>query len=306
MTSSSSAAPQADNFVSDVSLATFKADVVEASKDVLILISFWAAWEPSGAQMNAALEKIARGANGAFRLAKVEIDKNQAIVQQMGVQEIPAVYAVYKGRPVDAFSGSLSETQIKAWIDRLLKTLGLGGGAEKTDAANQLARAEEQLNAGDAEAAAGLFTAVLESAPDDAAASAGLARCALAKGNITAAREILDSASTSCAHRAFDSVRTALALAEEAATAKGQAKRLEKDIVDNPADHAARFDLALALWAEDRKDEAVEHLLEIVRRDRKWNDDGARKQLLRFFDALGPAHNLTQAGRKRLSSLLFS
>jgi len=296
----------ADSAVTDVSIASFKKDVVEASKQSLVLISFWAAWEPSGVQMNVALEKLARASEGVFRLAKIEVDKNQPIVQQMGVQEIPAVYAVYKGRPVDAFTGLMPEAEIMAWIDRLLTGLGISKQNQPNVAAH-LEQAEALFTAGNIAAAEENFSAALNAAPDNAAALAGLARCALAKGDADRAKDILNSIPAANANdKAFDSIRAALELAEQSAKTKGQTKQLEKILNNNPSDHETRFNLALALWAEGRKEEAVDHLLEIVRRNRKWNDDAARKQLLKFFDALGATDDLTLSARKRLSSILFS
>ncbi len=296
--------PQAVDSVVDVTLSSFKTDVVEASKKALVLISFWASWEASGKQINATLEKMAR-TTGAFKLAKIDVDKNRPVVQQMGVQEIPAVYAIHKGRPIDAFSGALPEAQIKAWIDRLLKATGTES-EEKTAQENALKKAQDLLAAGESASAAALYSTILENLPDNAAAWAGLAACAMKEGHIEKARQVLESVPPEIVKdTVFDSVRTSLELADQAKDAP-QTEELEQRLAKNPLDHAARFDLALATYAQGRREEAVDHLLEIVRRDRKWNDDGARKQLVKFLEAFGADDPLTLSTRRRLSSLLFS
>ena len=303
---SSSTQPAADAAVKDVTLANFKTEVLEASRTVLVLVVFLATWDASSKQLTSLLEKLARASTGAFRLAKIDIDRNQPIAQQMGVQEIPAVFAFYKGRPIDAFSGALPEAQIKAWLDPLLKTTG-AGGEEKASLDAAFKQAADHLAAGDSDAARAIYTDILGLEPENATAYAGLARCLMEEGDVSKARKMLEAAPASIAKdKAFDSVRASIELAEQVRQSKGQSAEIEAKLAKDPADHQARFDLALAYYAAGRNEDAVEQLLEIVRRARTWNEDAARKQLVKFFEAFGVTDPLTVSARKRLSSLLFS
>ncbi len=301
-----------DETVKDVSLASFKADVLEASKTSVVLVEFWATWCEPCKQLMPVLEKIARASNGVVRLAKLDIDRNQQIATQMGVQSVPAVFAFFQGRPLDGFAGALPAAQITAWLDEVIGKIRAAGGAlgdaadDKAGLETALQQAADFLAAGDNATAHSIYTDILDMEPDNARAFAGLLRCMMAQGNTAEARGMFDAADKEITKdKAFDSVRAALELAEQASGATDSAA-LEAKLAADPNDHQARFDLALACYAAGKREEAVDHLLDIVRRARTWNEDAARKQLVKFFEAFGPTDALTLSARKRLSSILFS
>jgi putative thioredoxin len=297
--------PPADDPVKNVTLATFMAEVIEASNERLVVADFWAPWCGPCKQLGPLLEKAVRAHKGAVRLAKIDIDQNPQIAQQMRIQSIPAVFAFFRGQPVDGFMGAMPEAQIKNWLDRLVKATGAAGGAAAgLDAA--LRQAEEFLVTGDAAAAQSVYADILDRDPAHAAAYAGLLRALVALGDTARAKQMLDNAPPEIAKdKALDSVRTAIELAGQAAQS-GSASELEAKLAQNPADHQARFDLAMAHYAAGQKERAVEQLLELVRRARNWNEDAARKQLVKLFEAFGPTDPLTISARKRLSSILFA
>lgn len=306
MLSSGSEETVETNPVKNVTAATIKADVVDASETALVLVLFWSPREKGGKTMAAALENIVRGRNGDLRLALIDIDHNMAIAQQMGVHSIPAVYAFYQGRPVDAFAGAMPEAQIKKWCDQILKSVGLGGD-DKPGLTMAFEQAAEHLAGGDIDTAQAIYIDILDMEPENAQAFAGLLRCLIEKGETAEAREKLNAASPALAKdNALSAVRASLDLIEQAGQSQGETGALEEALAKNPNDHQARFDLALAYFGAGRKEDAVNQLLDLVRRDRKWNDAAARLQLLKFFDAFGPADPLTVSARKRLSSILFS
>jgi len=304
---SATAAPTPDPSVRDVTLATFKADVLEASKTALVLVDFWATWCEPCKQLTPLLEKLARASKGAVKLAKIDVDRNQPLAQQMGVQSVPSVFAFYAGRPVDGFAGALPEAQVKTWIDQLLAQTGAVGGDEKAGLETALKQASEFVAARDIATARAIYTDILDMEPTNAPSYAGLVRCLIEEGNAPGARQLLDAAPPALLKdKAFEPVRAALELMEQAGQSVGQAAEFEAKLAANPADHQARFDLALAHYAAGRREEAVDQLLEIVRRARTWNEDGARKQLVKFFEAFGNSDPLTLSARKRLSSIMFS
>ncbi len=294
------AAGAGDGLIADTTTQTFVRDVVEPSKQVPVLVDFWAPWCGPCRQLSPIIEKVVRAAKGAVRLVKMDIEKYPEIAGQLGIQSIPAVYAFVNGQPVDGFVGNLPEGQIKAFIDRL------AGPAGPSEVDQILAEAEALLDGGDTPGASELFAAVLEAEPGSVPAIVGLARCLLAANEIERARVALAMLpETAASDPKVAAVRAQLDLAAQTESL-GDAGPLEARIAENPADHQARFDLALLLNGKGDRDAATEHLLEIMRRDRSWNEEGARKQLLQFFEAWGPMDDATRAGRRRLSSMLFS
>ena len=294
------AAPAAGDAVIDVTAQSFMKEVIEESKSRPVLVDFWAPWCGPCKTLGPVIEKLVRASNGKTRLAKMNIDEHPQVAQQLGIQSIPAVYVFSNGQPVDGFVGALPEKEVKAFIDRV--TGGAGGG----DTDELLKHAEEALGAGDAAGAANAFAQVLAADKDNVAALAGLVRAQLATGDAEAARQTFALIPQKKANdAAVTAAQAALDLAA-AAEKVGDIAPLEARVAANPLDHQARFDLAVALAAHNKRAEAVDHLLEIVRRDRKWNDDGARKQLVQFFEAWGGADDSTVEGRRKLSLILFS
>jgi putative thioredoxin len=293
-------AGEADGLIKETSTRTFVADVVEESRRQPVVVDFWAPWCGPCKQLTPVLEKVVRAAAGAVKLVKLNIDENPGIAGQMGIQSIPAVFAFSNGQPVDGFLGAVPESQVKAFIDRLGGKPG-GGAAEAA-----LAAARVAFEAGDLTAAARGFADILQSDSQNADAIGGLAHCYLKMGDLEHARTTLALAGPELANAApITSARAALGLAEQAAEA-GDVASLQAAVEADPKNHRARFDLAIALNAAGDREGAVEALLEIVRRERGWNDEAARRQLLQFFDAWGPADEVTQSGRRRLASLLFA
>jgi putative thioredoxin len=278
---------------------TFQAEVIEADKPVLV--DFWAPWCGPCKQLTPILEKVVRAAKGKVKLVKMNIDEHPAIPGQMGIQSIPAVIAFSNGQPVDGFMGALPESQVTGFIERVLKE-PLGGG---DDTAEALKAADAALAQGDAAGAAGVYAQVLAKEPENVAALAGLARSYVLTGALDQAKQTLALIPEAKQNDAAVAARAALELAEQA-KAVGPIAELEQKVAANPADHQARFDLAVALNAKGKREEAADHLLSIVKRDRKWNDDAARKQLVQLFDAWGFADPAAVEGRKKLSSILFS
>jgi putative thioredoxin len=284
----------------DTTTQTFVKDVLEESKRQPVLVDFWAEWCGPCKQLAPVLEKVVRAAKGKVKLVKMDIDKHPSIPGQLGIQSIPAVFAFVNGQPVDGFLGALSESQVTAFIERLTKDRI--GGEEK----DLLKAADEALAKGDAAGAADLYARVLAQDSGNVAALAGLARSYVRTGAIEQAKQTLALVPESKRNdSAVAAAQAALDLAEQAKSV-GPLSDLEQKVAANPLDHQARFDLAVALNSKGRRQEAVDNLLEIVKRDRKWNDDGARKQLVQFFEAWGPTDEATVDGRKRLSSILFS
>lgn len=294
-----SAAAAAD-LIKETTTAGFADDVIKESRTQPVLVDFWAPWCGPCKQLTPVLEKAVRAAGGKVKLVKMNIDDHPAIAGQLGIQSIPAVIAFKNGQPVDGFMGAVPESQITDFITKL------GGDDQKAAIAEALLAAKEASAAGDAQTAEQIYAAVVDQAPDTIEAIAGLAELRFEAKDIEAAKEILASAPE---HKTdapeIAAVRTKIALAEEAASL-GDAGELERRLADNPKDHQARFDLALIQNARDDREAAAENLLAIVRADRSWNDDGARAQLLKLFEAWGPMDEATLAARRKLSSLLFS
>ena len=287
------------DIIKDATDASFMADVVEASKTVPVIVDFWATWCGPCRQLGPALEKAVAAAKGAVKLVKIDIDKNPAYAGQLRVQSIPAVFAFVDGRPVDGFMGALPDSQVKQFVDRLAKSAG--PGASPVDELLDMAR--ESLELGDVGGAAQAYAEALQHDPQNVKALAGLARVYLSSGDTEKAQEILGMVPEGAKDAELDSVRAALALAAEgSADTAGFEKRLAAD----PDDHEARLELAKALAGKNRLEEAVDHLLTIIERDREWNDQAARKQLLTIFEAAGYGSEVAKQGRRKLSAILFS
>jgi putative thioredoxin len=290
----------APDVVKETTTKTFVKDVIEESKRQPVLIDFWAPWCGPCKQLTPVLEKVVRAAKGKVKLVKMNIDEHPSIPGQMGIQSIPAVIAFVNGQPADGFMGALPESQVTAFIERLTKDK-IGGAAQ-----DLLKLADAALAQGNAAGAAEIYAQLLAEEPENVAALAGLARAYLDTGAADRAKQTLALVPEAKRNDpAVAAVRAALELSEQAASV-GPITELENKVAANPLDHQARFDLAVALNAKGKRNEAVDQLIEIVRRDRKWNDDGARKQLVQFFEAWGPADEATVTGRKRLSSILFA
>jgi putative thioredoxin len=290
----------ADNAVKETTTQAFMADVIEESKKQPVLVDFWAPWCGPCKQLTPILEKAVKAAKGKVKLAKMDIDKHPEIPGQMGIQSIPAVIAFSNGQPVDGFMGALPESQVIAFLERLTK--GKIGAEEK----DLLKTADEALAAGNAAEAANLYGQLLKEDSGNIPALAGLARCYVATGNIEQAKKTLALVPEAKRNdAAVVAAQAALDVAEQA-KAVGPLNELQAKVAANPLDHQARFDLAIALNAAGKRADAAKELLAIVKRDRKWNDDGARKQLVQFFEAWGFADPAAVDGRKQLSSILFS
>lgn len=298
------AVPQAaPDLIKETTTQSFMKDVIEESKRQPVLIDFWAEWYGPCRQLTPILEKAVRNAKGRVKLVKMNIDQHPAIPGQMGIQSIPAVIAFVNGQPADGFMGAVPESQVNAFIDKLTKGVPAAG---EPNIAEILAEAEAVLAEGDAAGAAQIYADILGFDATNIAALAGLAKCHLTTGAIEQAKQTLAMVPESKRNDAgVKAVQAAIELAEQAKSV-GPVGDLEQKVAANPLDHQARFDLATALNAQGKRSEATAQLLEIVRRDRKWNDDGARKQLVQFFEAWGGADEATVEGRKRLSTILFS
>jgi len=283
--------------IKDATDATFMADVIEASRSQPVIVDFWAPWCGPCRQLTPALEKAVNAAKGAVKLVKVNIDENPRIAGQLRVQSIPTVYAFQNGQPIDGFQGALPDSQVKAFIERL------SGPAEPDDIETLLGMAKESLDLGDLGGAAQGYAAVLQAEPENVKAIAGLARCYLAGGETERAAELAAMAPADAKDTDLASVRAALALAAAGAS---ETAPLERRLAADANDHEARFELAKALAAAGQLEAAADHLLILIEKDRTWNDEAARKQLLTVFEAAGPVSEVTKTGRRRLSSILFS
>ena len=291
------AAPPPADLIKEGSDAGFIADVIEASKIQPVIVDFWATWCGPCKQLTPNLEKAIRAAQGKVKLVKIDVDKNPVYAGQLRVQSIPTVYAFVDGKPVDAFQGALPESELKAFVEKLLKF------APASEIDEILADAKDALDAGDTGGAAQAFAEALQIEPENLVAIGGLARCYLAGGDTERAGEVAAMAPANAKNADLESVRAALALA---AAAPVDASGAEARLAANPEDHDARFEYAKSLAAGGKLQAAADQLLYLIARDREWNEGAARAQLLTVFEAAGPMSDVAKQGRKRLSSILFA
>ena len=300
--SGNGAAPAAD-LIKDSSEATFMADVIEASKEVPIIVDFWAPWCGPCKTLGPLLEEAVKSAGGAVKMVKVNVDEAQMLAGQLQIQSIPTVYAFFQGQPVDGFQGALPGSEIKAFIDRVIQAAGgeVDGGLDEAVAA-----AEEMLEQGAAADAAQTFAAILGEEPNHAGAYGGLVRAHIATGDLDQAEAVLNGAPAEISHAPeLEAAHAQLELARQAADA-GPVAELTAAVEADPDNHQARFDLATALHAKGDVEEAVAQLLELFRRDREWNDGAAKAQLFTIFEALKPNDPVVLNGRRKLSSMIFA
>lgn len=286
--------------VKDGSESTFMADVIEASREVPVIVDFWATWCGPCKTLGPMLEAAVAAARGKVRMVKIDVDRNQRIAAQLRIQSIPTVYAFWQGQPVDGFQGAVPASELRAFVDRVVALAGDGGLGEA------VAAAEAMLAEGAAVDAAETFAAILAQEPEHAAAYAGMVRAYLAAGEADKAAAFLAAAPAKIAKSVeLEAVRAQIELARQAAKA-GPVAELRARVAASPSDNQARFDLALALHAAGKVEEAVDELLELFRRDREWNDGAARSQLMTIFEALKPQDPIALKGRRRLSSMIFA
>jgi putative thioredoxin len=297
------------NLVKDSTDRGFKADVIDASLEAPVLVDFWAPWCGPCRTLSPTIEKVVKEKAGKIRLVKINIDENPAIAGQLGVQSIPAVFAFAGGRPVDAFIGAYPESEVRKFADKVIAAAGPGqprAGSLEDEIKNALAGARDALGQGDLNSAAQIFGMVLQQQPENAEALIGMARVYLKAGETEQAQAVVDTIPEAARKGAdYTSLAAELKLLGEAAALGGTAQ-LAKKLGRNPDDHQARYDLAVALNAEGKRVEAAEELVTLMKRDRTWNEDGARKKLLEFFEAWGAKDPATLKGRRLLSSVLFS
>ena len=291
------------DLIKDGTDASFAADVIEASQTVPVIVDFWAQWCGPCKTLGPAIEAAVTNAKGRVKLVKIDVDANQAYAAQLQVQSIPTVYAFYQGRPVDGFQGALPPSQVNQFVEKIA---ALAGEGEDDGLGAAIEAAEQMLDEGAAADAAETFAAILQEDPNNAAAYAGLVRAYLALGDVDQAEAILNGAPAEIStDPQLEAVHAQIVLAREAANA-GPVAELQAQVEASPDDHQARFDLATALHANGKTEEAVNELLELFRRDREWNDSAAKAQLFKIFDAHEAKDPIVLNGRRKLSSMIFA
>ncbi len=302
------AAPQAApaDLIKDSDQTKFAKDVIEASRTVPVIVDFWAPWCGPCKTLQPMIEKVVKEAKGAVKLVKIDIDKNQMLAQQLRIQSIPAVYAFFGGRPVDGFMGAVPESQVKAFVDKLIQGAGGAAGGAGAEIAELLEHAKAAVAQNDLETAAQIYSEILGVDPENVPALAGLARYHVQAGDFEQATTLLGQVpAKEQGHADVVAVKATIDLAAKAKEA-GPVDDLKAKAAADPKDFQSRLDLAMAYWAADQKQEAIDELLAMIKADRAWNEAAARTQLLKFFEALGFSDPLSVDGRKRLSTILFS
>lgn len=290
--------------VYDVSTAEFEDKVMRASLKAPVIVDFWAPWCGPCKQLMPTLEKIVREAKGQVLLAKVNIDENQQLAAMLRIQSVPTVYAFYQAQPVDAFQGNLPESQLREFIAALIK-VARNSAPDAIDIPKALEEAARLLAQGEIAAAQSLYIDILQQDPENVPSFVGMVRCFIAVGDLEQAEGMIANAPDAIVKdRNFAEAKSALEIAKKSPS--GETAELEATIAANPKDHQARLDLALSFFAMGKKEEAAEQLLESIAIDRKWNEEAARKELLKLFEAMGHADPVTVEARKKLSSILFS
>jgi len=294
---------QSGDLIKDVTIETFQKDVIEASMTTPVVVDFWATWCGPCKQLTPLLEKAIAEAKGAVTLAKIDIDKNQTLAQQLRIQSVPTVYGFSGGRPVDAFQGAQPESQVKEFISKLAEAAGT---AQSDPIAEAIQQAKALLDNEEYDAAVGIYEQVINHAPDNIEALGGLARGLIALGQLEEAQEVLERLPEDAPENS--DVTTALAALKVASqgAAVGDIGVLEAAVEADKKNLGARLELAIGLFSAGQRDAAIDHLVESLKIDRTWNNEAARKQLIQFFETMNPTDETTISGRRKMSAVLFS